>query len=91
MENHCVVVIYSLRVSKKNKQGLSPIEVSISYNRERIYFSTGKFIKPSEWNKQKQMVKGYSHFPKSLFGLALGLSKTYLPLLALKDNADGLK
>lgn len=58
MENHCVVVIFPLRVSKKNKQGLSPIEVSLSYNEERIYFSTGKFIKPSERNKQKQMVKG---------------------------------
>ena len=52
------MVYFSLRESKKNKKGLSPIEVSISYNGERIYFSTGKFAKPSEWNKQKQLVKG---------------------------------
>lgn len=52
------MVYFSLRESKKNKKGLSPIEVSISYNGERIYFSTGKFSKPSNWNKQKQMVKG---------------------------------
>lgn len=52
------MVYFSLRASKKNKKGLSPIEASISYNGERIYFSTGKFIKESEWNKQKQMVKG---------------------------------
>lgn len=58
MENHCIVVNFSVRESKKNKMGLSPIEVSISYNGERIYFSTGKFTKPSEWNKQKQMVRG---------------------------------
>ena len=58
MENHCVVFSYSIRKSKKNKLGLSPIEVSISYNGERIYFSTGKFIKPSDWNVQKQLVKG---------------------------------
>ena len=38
--------------------GLSPIEASISYNGERIYFSTGKFVRPSEWNIQKQMVRG---------------------------------
>lgn len=52
------MVYFSLRESKKNKKELSPIEVSISYNGERIYFSTGKFAKPSEWNKQKQLVKG---------------------------------
>ncbi len=52
------MVYFSLRESKKNKKGLSPIEVSISYNGERIYFSTGKFAKPSDWNKQKQIVKG---------------------------------
>ncbi len=60
MENHCVVVAFSLRASKRNKAGLSPIEVSISYNGERIYLSTGKFVKESEWNKQKQMVRGAS-------------------------------
>ncbi len=60
MENHCVAVYFSLRSSKKNKKGLSPIEVSISYNGERIYFSTGKFAKSSDWNKQKQMVRGSS-------------------------------
>ena len=58
MENHCIVVYFSIRASKKNKKGLSPIEVSISYGGERIYFSTGKFAKASDWNKQKQMVKG---------------------------------
>ena len=58
MENHCTMVYFSLRESKKNKKELSPIEVSISYNEECIYFSTGKFAKPSEWNKQKQLVKG---------------------------------
>ena len=57
MANHCTMVYFSLRESKKNKKGLSPIEVSISYNGECIYFSTGKFAKPSEWNKQKQLVK----------------------------------
>ena len=54
------MVYFSLRASKKNKKGLSPIEVSISYNGERIYFSTGKAAKASEWNKQKQMIKGSS-------------------------------
>ena len=58
MENHCIMVYFSIRASKKNKKGLSPIEASISYNGERLYFSTGKFAKASDWNKQKQMLKG---------------------------------
>ena len=41
MENHCVAVYFSLRESKKNKKGLSPIEASLSYNGERIYSSFG--------------------------------------------------
>lgn len=64
MENHCTTVYFSLRESKVNKKGLSPIEVSISYNGERIYFSTGKFTSPSKWNKQKQQVRGDS--PESI-------------------------
>jgi len=58
MENHSVAVYFSIRASKKNKKGLSPIEVSISYNGERIYFSTGKSANAKDWNKQKQMVRG---------------------------------
>ena len=30
MEKHCTMVYFSLRESKQNKKGLSPIEVSIS-------------------------------------------------------------
>lgn len=60
MENHCVAVRFAARTSKQTKQGLCPIEASISYNGERIYFSTGKTVKPSDWNKQKQQVKGNS-------------------------------
>lgn len=47
-----------LEKARKTKKGLSPIEASLSYNGERIYFSTGKYAKPSAWNKQMQMVKG---------------------------------
>ena len=30
MEKHCTIVYFSLRESKQNKKGLSPIEISIS-------------------------------------------------------------
>lgn len=60
MENHCVVVKFAVRKSKQSKQGLCPIEMSVSYNGERVYFSTSKQVKYSDWNKQKQQVKGSS-------------------------------
>lgn len=58
MEKHCTMVYFSLRESKQNKKGESPIEVSISINGERIYFSSGKSVNTNEWNKTKQIVKG---------------------------------
>lgn len=57
------MVYFSLRESKKNKKGMSPIEASISYNGERVYFSTGKSVRPSGWNKARQMVR--EGFPES--------------------------
>lgn len=52
------MVYFSLRESKQNKKGLSPIEVSISTNGERTYFSSGKQVRAIDWNKEKQSVKG---------------------------------
>ena len=46
MEKHCTMVYFSLRESKQNKKGLSPIEVSITTYGKRIYFSTGKHVPP---------------------------------------------
>lgn len=60
MEKHCTNVYFSLRSSKQNKDGLSPIEVSINTNGERIYFSTGKKTTPTSWNQARQQVKGKS-------------------------------
>lgn len=54
------MVYFSIRESKQDKKGLSPIEVSISTNGERIYFNTGKKVQTTDWNKEKQSVKGKS-------------------------------
>lgn len=54
------MVYFSLRESKQNKKGLSPIEVSIYTNGKRIYFNTGKQVHSIDWNKEKQSVKGKS-------------------------------
>lgn len=54
------MVYFSLRESKQNNKGESPIEISISANGERVYFSSGKSVQTNEWNKAKQIVKGKS-------------------------------
>ena len=57
-ENHCTMVYFSLRESKQNKKGLLPIEASISTNGKRIYFSTCKYARSTDWNREKQLEKG---------------------------------
>lgn len=72
MEKHCTMVYFSLRESKQNKKGLSPIEVSITTNGKRIYFSTGKHV-PADWNKEKQAVKGKSEEAQLINGYLIQL------------------
>ena len=73
MEKHCTMVYFSLRESKQNKKGLSPIEVSITTNGKRIYFSTGKHISATDWNKEKQAVKGKSEEAQLINGYLIQL------------------
>ena len=73
MEKHCTMVYFSLRESKQNKKGLSPIEVSITTNGKRIYFSTGKHVPAADWNKAKQAVKGKSEEAQLINGYLIQL------------------
>ena len=73
MEKHCTMVYFSLRESKQNKKGLSPIEVSITTNGKRIYFSTGKHVPAVDWNKEKQAVKGKSEEAQLINGYLIQL------------------
>ena len=73
MEKHCTMVYFSLRESKQNKKGLSPIEVSITTNGKRIYFSTGKHVPATDWNKEKQAVKGKSEEAQLINGYLIQL------------------
>jgi len=67
------MVYFSLRESKQNKKGLSPIEVSITTNGKRIYFSTGKHVPATDWNKEKQAVKGKSEEAQLINGYLIQL------------------
>ena len=52
--------------AKQEKNGVAPIEVTITVNGERTYFSTGKLVNVEMWDKVKQQVKGRDEESKSL-------------------------
>lgn len=58
MKQHCTLVYFFLKKKRKDKNGESPIDAYISVNGERASFSTGKKIKVSDWDAEKQIAKG---------------------------------
>lgn len=60
MAKNSTTISYSVRPSKKNKKGESPIGVTISSGGQRIYMSTGRFVPASMWDGNKQRVRGTS-------------------------------
>lgn len=57
MEKHCSTINFWLK-SRTDKNGKSPITMTIGANGERAEFQTGKKIEPENWDNGKQQVKG---------------------------------
>lgn len=66
MERSSFAILFSIRESKVRKDGNAPIEVTITINGERCSFSTGKKVKVTSWDKNKQLVKGKDEGAASL-------------------------
>lgn len=66
MERSSFSILFSIRESKARKNGNTPIEVTITINGERRSFSTGKQVKVTSWDKNKQLVKGKDEEAASL-------------------------
>lgn len=66
MERSSFSILFSIRESKARKNGNTPIEVTITINGERRFFSTGKQVKATSWDKNKQLVKGKDEEAASL-------------------------
>lgn len=66
MERSSFAILFFIRESKVRKDGNAPIEVSITINGERCFFSTGKKVKATAWDKNKQLVKGKDEETTSL-------------------------
>ena len=57
MEKHCSTINFWLK-SRTDKNGKSPITMTIGANGERAEFQTGKKIEPENWDNGKQQAKG---------------------------------
>ena len=66
MERSSFSILFTIRESKARKNGNVPIEVTITVNGERNSFSTGKQVKPNNWDKNKQQVRGKDEEAKGL-------------------------
>jgi len=66
MERSSFAILFFIRESKVRKDGNAPIEVSITINGERCFFSTGKKVKAIAWDKNRQLVKGKDEEATSL-------------------------
>ena len=51
MERSSLAVLFFIRESKVRKDGNAPIEASITINGDRCFFSTGKKVKATTWDK----------------------------------------
>lgn len=58
MKRHTFASNFWLSPSKARKNGKAPIEATVTINGQRASFSTGKTIKPEEWDAAKQRVRG---------------------------------
>ena len=66
MERHTFTTNFWVSPSKIRKNGLAPINATITLNGQRASFSTGKFIFPEDWDNAKQRVKGTCDTAKSI-------------------------
>ena len=50
-------VLYFVYKAKTNSKGLAPLIFRLKYNKQVAQLSTGYFIKPKDWNQDKNQVK----------------------------------
>ena len=49
-------ILYLISTSKLNSRGICPIKCRITYKKQRKEFSTGIFVNPKCWNRDKQKI-----------------------------------
>lgn len=66
MQRSSFAILFFIRESRVRKDGTTSIEVVLTVNGERCSFSTGKKVKVTSWDKNKQLVKGKDEEAMSL-------------------------
>ena len=54
--NDTMSILFVIKLNKQNQKGLCPLNVRLTYQKERKEFSSGLFVTPSSWNAKKQLV-----------------------------------
>ena len=54
MKNQKLTVLFVIKPSKINKKGLCPLNIRITYLKERKEASSGLMVNPSHWNSKQQ-------------------------------------
>ena len=66
MERSSFSILFFVRDSRVKKDGTGIIEVALTVNGERSFFSTGKRVCVQNWDKTRQLVRGNSEESKSI-------------------------
>ena len=66
MERSSFAILFYVRDSRIRKDGTAAIEVSLTVNGARSFFSTGKRDCVQNWDKSRQLVRGNSEEAKSI-------------------------
>ena len=66
MERSSFSILFFVRDSRVKKDGTGIIEVALTVNGERSFFSTGKRVCVQNWDKTRQLVRGDSEESKSI-------------------------
>ncbi len=61
-------ILFYIKRSKANAQGLAPIFQRITINGRRLENSTGKFVEPDKWDSEMSKMKGTSEEARSING-----------------------
>ena len=70
--------IFLLRKNRVSKDGLAPVDLAITVNKERVKINTGKKIDPTKWDQVRQKVKGNSDEAKLLNECFAGIKNKLL-------------
>ena len=64
--NTSVSVLFYIKRSKVNNDGICPIYVRVTVQSKRFEFSSNKFVNPEKWSNEGSKVKGNNEETRSI-------------------------